>query len=34
MGGFTPLPVRSALRHFTDDFTPAVAGKNENGVSV
>jgi formate dehydrogenase iron-sulfur subunit len=20
MGGFTPLPVRSALRHFTDDF--------------
>jgi formate dehydrogenase iron-sulfur subunit len=20
MGGFTPLPVRSALTHFTDDF--------------
>ena len=22
MGGFTPLPVRSALTHFTDDFSP------------
>jgi formate dehydrogenase iron-sulfur subunit len=22
MGGFTPLPVRSALAHFTDDFSP------------
>lgn len=27
MGGFTPLPVRSALNHFTDDFhTPAPNG--------
>jgi formate dehydrogenase iron-sulfur subunit len=24
MGGLTPLPVRSALTHFTDDFNPAI----------
>jgi formate dehydrogenase iron-sulfur subunit len=24
MGGLTPLPVRSALKHFADDFTPSV----------
>jgi formate dehydrogenase iron-sulfur subunit len=32
MGGFTPLPVRSALRHFTDDFhRPA---SDPNGATV
>ena len=24
MGGLTPLPVRSALTHFTDDFNSAI----------
>ncbi len=35
MGGFTPLPVRSALRHFTDDFhrTPTAA-TDPNGATV
>ena len=28
MGGFTPLPVRSALTHFTDDFLPTPISVN------
>jgi formate dehydrogenase iron-sulfur subunit len=27
MGGLTPLPVRSALRHFTEDFQPKQGGR-------
>ena len=26
MGGLTPLPVRSAIKHFPEDFSPAAAG--------
>jgi formate dehydrogenase iron-sulfur subunit len=32
MGGFTPLPVRSALRHFTDDFHRSAS--DPNGATV
>jgi formate dehydrogenase iron-sulfur subunit len=32
MGGFTPLPVRSALRHFTDDFHRTAT--DPNGATV
>ena len=34
MGGLTPMPVRSAIAHFPDDFhrTPAVAGAGNEGA--
>jgi formate dehydrogenase iron-sulfur subunit len=29
LGGFTPYPVLSALRHFPEDFIPSVAASAE-----
>jgi formate dehydrogenase iron-sulfur subunit len=32
MGGLTPNPVRSALLHFPDDFTPRNAGAHKEAT--
>jgi formate dehydrogenase iron-sulfur subunit len=32
MGGLTPMPVQSAIRHFPEDFDPR--GTEQSGASV
>lgn len=34
MGGLTPMPVRSALKHFPEDFAPAGGGGGATGPDV